>query len=334
MLLQKKALYNLIQLNLNRIEAGELKVGKLQQWQITNYREKTSEELFQELHQLGVNLGVENFEGYGKNFEAPEEIVEAFAKERTPLEKDQIFLILFELWRRFFPEKRTLSIFCDELDYQMVAYDLEKPSEIGDALVYLQQLFEESVDQGLEPTHALQLIQTYCANDIESFLFDYILNEIDANNHSYAVELLEGFKRFVKKQIWFDYLAARTAILDDPEEGYERLERVIDQTDEETSLDLMEEMLFFLANSGNHSLFYMLAKKTLSLLKLEGDFQEFLEACYAHYDYLELKQPAFAIALLFHARTSLSPGQPLLQSDPGLLEMQAILDQKLHFAEE
>lgn len=332
MLLQRKALYNLLQINLTQIESGDLKVGNLKKWQVDNYREKTSEELFRQLNSLGIALNVQNFEAYSKNFESPEEMVERSAKEREPLEQDEIFLILFELWRRFFPEKRTLSIFCDELDYQMVAYDLEKPSQIADTLADLQQLLEEYVDQKLEPRQAFQLIQMYCANDLESFLFDYILNEIESGNQSYATELLDGFKRFVKGTEWFDYLTARAELVSDPVEGFEHLERMVHQIHAETSLDLVEEILFFLANSGNHSLFYTLAKKTIPSLKCEKDFQEFLEACYAHYDYLELKQPSLAIAFLYHSRCNIPTETPLSPSDPGLMEMRAILDQKLHFA--
>lgn len=334
MLLQRKALYNLIQLNLTRIESGELKMGDLEGWQVANYREKTTEELFAQLKGLGLPLTKEEFEAYGKTFEAPEEMVEIWAKERTPLEKDHIFLVLFELWRRFFPEKRTVSIFCDELDAQMIAHDLEKPSEITDLLIYLQQILDEHVDQGIEPQRAFQLVQMHCANDMESFLFDYILAEIEANNRLYAVELLDGFKRYMKDQIWFEYLEARTVILEDPEEGYDRLEAVIKKVHADTKLDLAEEMLFFLANSGNHSLFYTLAKKTLSMLTREEEFQEFLEACYAHYDYLELKKPALAIARIFHSRAKIPSDEPLARTDPALLELRSILDQKLHFAEE
>jgi hypothetical protein len=332
LLLQRKALYNLIQLNLARIEAGELKIGNLQTWQIANYRDTPAEELFLQLNALGVSFGKEHFELFGKKFEAPEEMVENLAKEREPLEQDQIFLILFELWRRFFPEKRSISIFCDELDYQMTAYDLEKPNAIADTLAYLQQLLEEHVDRGLEPKQAFAIIQTYCANDIESFLFDYILNAIEGGNQRLATELLDGFGRFVSKEIWFKYLSARAEILSDPEEGYEQLEKIINQLSSDTHLDLVEEMLFFLANSGNHSLFYTLAKKTIPLLKKEEDFRVYLEACYSHYDYLELKQPSLAIAFLFHSRASIPPETPLLPSDPGILEIRAIIDQKLHFA--
>lgn len=334
MFLQRKALYNLIQLNLSRIETGELKIADLQPWQIADYRSKPTEELFHELSTLGVHLVIEDFENYGKNFEAPEEMVEKLAKEREPLEKDRIFLILFELWRRYFPEKRTISIFCDELDHQMMAYDLEKPNEMPDSLAELQLLLEEHVDQGLDPQQALQMIQLYCANDIESFVFDYILAEVDDGNQKYAAEILDGFKRYLKDSPWFEYLEARCSILDDPEEGFERLEKLVHKMQVNTNLELLEEILFFLANSGNHSLFYTLAKKTIPLLKSEEDFKIFIEACYMHYDYLELKYPSLAIAKLFYARASIPNTEPLSQSNPALLELRAILEQKLHFAED
>lgn len=334
MFLQRKALYNLIQLNLNRIEKGDLKIADLQPWQTENYREKNTNELFQELNQLGINISFEDFEAYRKSFETPEEILETLAKERETLEKDRIFLIIFELWRRLFPEKRSISIFCDELDYQMMAYDMEKPSEIQDALAYLQQLLDDHVDKGMTAEQSFNLIQVFCANDIEDFLFDYILQEIDVGNQSYASDLLDGFKQYMPDQTGFGYLQARVEILQDPEEGYHQLEKLIQKISPEISLDLIEEMIFFLANTGNHSLFYQLAKKTLPLLKVEEDFKEFLEACYAHYDYLELKDQSLAIAQLFYNREHIDSETPLDKSDPGIHEMTSILERKLHFADE
>lgn len=334
MLLQRKALYNLIQLNLPKIEAGELQMGDLQSWQKENYRDKTVEALFQQLRGLGIHLSVEEWQAYGNTCEEPEQIAEALGNNRNPLEKDQIFLIVFELWRRFFPEKRTLSIFCDELDNQMMAYDLGKPNQVADSLAYLEQILDEHVDQGLTPHRALELIQMYCASDIESFLFDYILAEIEAGNHSYSTDLLDSFKPFVKETPWFAYLEARADILADPEEGYDRLEQFVQRVHAEMPIQLLEEVLFFLANTGNHSLFHALAIKTLPLIRLEADFKEFLEACYAHYDYLELKKPALAIARLFHSRTQIAPDHPLPPSDRAVTQIRTILDQKIHFAAE
>jgi hypothetical protein len=334
MLLQKKALYNLIQLNLPRIESGDLQMGELQNWQKENYRDKSLESLFQQLKSLGIHLSLEQWQEYGSISEDPEQIVEALANQRNPLEKDQIFLVIFELWRRYFPEKRTLSIFCDELDNQMMAYDLGKPNQVADSLAYLEQILDEHVDRGLLPHKAFELIQMYCAGDISSFLFDYILAEIDAGNHTYATDLLDGFRNYIQVTPWFSYLEARTILLQDPEEGYERLEKMLANTPLDTPVELLEEILFFLANSGNHSLFYACALKTLPLLRQEGEFKEFLEACYAHYDFLELKKPALAIARLFHNRSKIPIYTPLNPCDSDLTTCRTILDQKLHFAEE
>jgi hypothetical protein len=334
MLLQRKALYNLIQINLPRIESGELHMGDLQIWQKENYREKSTELLFQQLHGLGIQMDTVQWETIGRTSEEPEEIVENLAKTREPLEKDQIFLIIFELWRRFFPEKRTLSIFCDELDNQMIAYDLERPNQVADSLAYLEQILDDHVDRGVKPHKALELIQMYCASDITSFLFDYILRVVESGNHTYATELLDSFKRYVQKTTWFEYLEARAAILADPEEGYDLLEKIIKKVKSDSPLELVLEMLFYLANTGNHTLFHMLALKTVPLLTVESDFKDFLEAVYAHYDYLELKTPALAIARLFHNRASIPTNQPLDPSERALTQITAILNQKIHFAEE
>ncbi len=335
MLFQKKALYNLICLNLDRIQSGELKVEKLEPWQAENYRELTIEQLFQRLNKYGISFDSAAFRTYAKPFEMPEEMAESLTDEREPLEQDQIFLIIFELWRRLLPEKRSLSIFCDELDYQMSLYDLGKGtsiSELQDALAYLQQILEEHVDQKIQPKQAFELKQSFCATDLESFLFDYILAELDAGNLSYATDLLEGFHRYFKEPVWFDYLNARADIERDPEEGYDRLEQVIRKGGKNISLDLVQEILFFLANTGNHSLFHLLATKFMPLLKREEDFKTFLEICYMHYEYLELQKPKEAITDLFYKRTNTPPEALLAESDPDALALRKILDQKLHFA--
>lgn len=330
MFLQRKALYNLLQINLPRIESGELKIADLQPWQTENYRQQSTDKLLDRLTQLGITFGNGDFTAYADTFEEPEEMLDAIAKEREPLEQDQVFLLIFELWRRHFPEKRTLSIFCDELDYQMTQCDLGHESEIADTLEYLLQILEENVDKGLDPIDILQTIQTYCANEIESFLFDYILSEIEEGNRDYASELLDGFTPYIKDKIWFDYLRARIEYIDDPEVGCRLFEKLNAKIDEAASIDLVEEILYFLADSGNHTLFYDLALKMFDLMKVEDDFREFLEICYIHYDHLDLKEPGLVLSEIFHRRKSLPSDRPLDPDDPDLQKVRAVLDQKLH----
>ena len=49
-----------------------------------------------------------------------------------------------------------------------------------------KHILDENVDEGVPPEQALQLISTYCANDIETFLYDFISEQIDEDNETYA----------------------------------------------------------------------------------------------------------------------------------------------------
>ncbi len=320
----------MIQLNLNRIESGDLDMGKLQKWQTENYRDYPTEALFSRLSSLEIQISAQDFETLGKGLEDPEQMLEKLVKEEEPLAQDQVFLLIFELWRRIFPEKRTLSIFCDELDYQITQHDLGHSSEIQDSLAYLQQILDEQVDNGLKPKEAFQLTQVYCANDLESFLYDYTLSLVDQSDLGYASELLEGFSPYLPDSIWFAYLVARVKILDDLEEGYEKLEKVIKKITKDTGGSLVEEILYYLANTGNHYLFTLLAKKTLLYLEFETQLLEFIEICYLHFDYLELKEPSLTLAEMFYNRPKKDPKNPISQADPYMSQLRSLLSQKLH----
>ncbi|MCH9626722.1 MAG: hypothetical protein S4CHLAM2_03500 [Chlamydiales bacterium] len=330
MFLQRKAIYNLLQINLPRIESGELRVADLQAWQTQDYRLQSTDTLMEQLCSLGISFGSGDFGAFAEGYEEPEEMLEAVAKERDPLEQDHVFLLIFELWRRMFPEKRTLSIFCDELDYQMTQYDLEHESDIADTLEYLLQILEENADKGLDPQEVFQTIQTYCANEVESFLFDYMLAQIEESNRSYASELLEGFSPFLSDTLWFDYLRARIDFVEDPERGSHEFENLIRRISEETSIDLVEEMLYFLADAGSYFLFHDLALKMFSLMEVEEDFREFLEICYIHFDHLELRDPGIVVSEIYHRRKEIASEEPLSKEDTDVQKLRALLDQKLH----
>lgn len=330
MFLQRKALYNLLQINLPRIESGELNVGELQPWQVEDYRRHSTETLLDRLLTLGIRFNNGDFSSFANRFDEPEELLDALTKEWEPLEQDKVFLLIFELWRRYFPEKRSLSVFCDELDYQMTQYDLGHENEIADEIEYLLQILEENADKGLDPIEVLNTIQTYCANEIESFVFDYILTQIEEKDHPYASELLERFSPFIKSTVWFDYLKGRIAYTDEPEKGCALLDQIIRKVNEKSNIELVEEMLYFLADTGNHTQFYALAKKMFDLLKVEEDFREFLEICYVHYDHLALNESASRLSEIFHRRKKIPSDQPLQVRDPDLATLRSILEQKLH----
>lgn len=136
-----RALYNL--LRMNWLENDQIQV---QPWQVEDYREKSDEALFQLLADLGARLDKATFLAYVDNTDSPEDMADClWVKEENPETFDRIYLVIFELWRRFAPEKQTLSIFCDELDQLIGLYDHGELEEekIQAALSELQRILEK-----------------------------------------------------------------------------------------------------------------------------------------------------------------------------------------------
>ncbi|GAG66688.1 unnamed protein product, partial [marine sediment metagenome] len=116
--LQPKALYNLLRMN-----AEQDPSLKLQPWKIADYRAMNEETLFAELSALGFDLGRERFLEVAEQCDTPEQLTGYFVGEVDPEEEDRAYLLFFELWRRFVPERPSLSIFCDELDHHIRDFD-------------------------------------------------------------------------------------------------------------------------------------------------------------------------------------------------------------------
>lgn len=325
MKLHRKALYNLIQLQISTLNDAE--PFQLEPWQRENYRTLSLESLLSELHHLNFNWTREDFESYAKSFDSPEELAENLTSSLSGPESDRVFLLIFELWRRLSPEKQSISIFCDELDHQIILYDLDQsdnPTDIQDALAYLQLILDENVDKGVKPTVAFEQIQTYCANNLETFLYDYILDQIEEGYPSYGRELVEGFYRYVQEPIWFDYLLVRCEVSENPEEGYPKLEALVARSGK-YPVDLNLEILDFLVDRNTHNLFVATAYKTLPALETEEHFQEFLTLCQAHFAFLSYDELAEKMAAMLEQRSSKDPKALLGPTDPELPELQKIL---------
>lgn len=320
--MEKKAFYNILQFKL----APEKQLPFI----LKNYRTYPLDALFSELDSLHVTLDSEGYLSLSTHYETPEELAAAITKEDSP-SAEMIYLIVFELWRRLLPEKQVLSIFCDELDHLIYLYETEELVSIEplqEMLFFLQNILEENLDAGIEPRDALVYIQNYLAHDIESFLFDYILAEIEGGNLSYARDLNEGFYPYIQETLWYDYLLIRIAIAEDLDEGFEKLERLIETLKEEPDLDLQLEILTFLAHTGQHSLFTELTNSTLFQLEVEEDFLELTALCLKHFRYLEIESLAQQIELLLANRPQRDLGSLFSKEDPDLISLHRIFSQK------
>lgn len=318
MKLHTKALYNLLRLNL--IEDDSI---QCEPWQIEDLRLVLTDELLQKFSELGVFLDKEQFIVYSDNCDTPEDLAEfLFADYKDPKIHDQLYLLVFELWRRLLPEKQSLSIFCDELDHLIFAYDrgeLESDEPLQDGLANLEEILDENADIGAEPTDVFQSLCEYCAHDIESFLYDFISEQIDAHNELYASELLEGFYPYMTDLRWFDFLRARLLSYQDIAEANHVIAHLMNELGQHPDLDLQIEVLRFMVNTGDRNLFVQLVHQTLPLLKTEEDFLELLEIVADYYRRLDQEELEDSIQKIMERRGHREPLQELDFSDPDLI---------------
>ena len=268
---------------------------KVQPWQVEDYRSLALEEIFARLRKKNIDLDKASLSAFVENADTPEELCDFLLADFdiSTTEQDQIYLLVFELWRRLITEKPCLSIFCDELDHQIFAYDhgkLTQAEEIQDAIANLEVILDENTDAGANPAKVFDMVSHCCANDLETFLYDYIAEQIDNHNYPYAADLLDSFGQYVKDVSWFEFLRARLLSHADPESSDKIIRQIVLDVKKQQDLDLGLEALSFLVQGGDPELFRTLARQTVPLLETEEDFQELLAICADYYHFLDQDQ--------------------------------------------
>jgi hypothetical protein len=271
MQLKKKALLNLLQFNCLKDLSLNCK-----EWQKEDLRKVKVEDIFSRLNNFSIELEKNEFVFISIDYESPEDLIKEFVKGKyTEEDKDQIFLLIFELWRRLVPEKLTLSLFCDELDYRIFLYnrgELENDEIIQDSLANLEELLDENVDIGAEPEFLFQSLVPYCSHNLENFIYNYIYEQIEVDNKVYASELIEGFYPYIVNIKWFDFLKvillASTDIAEANNIIFHIMKDLKNSPDEELQLNLLQLMI----KVGNRSLFVKLVKMTLELITTQERF--------------------------------------------------------------
>lgn len=317
MLLHRRAVYNLIHL------PDATGLAELEAWQKDDYRSLKEPQLFERLQKCGLTIpNLHIFNEIADEFASPDEMADELAPE-----KDEVYLLLFELWRRHLPEQRCPSVFCDELDHQITHFErgnLKKQDELQEIVDYLQQIFDDHVDEGADPHAVFKAFQEYCAHNLDQFLYEYISAQIESGNLEYAYDLIEGFYDFISEPLFFEFLLARVAILQNPEEGTEYLSQLINKVKQ---LDLCEAILVYLVEERNHPLFCQLVLKTLPLIPDEESFRELLDLCVLHFERLELDPSDFAE--LLEKRASIDPQTSLDPKDSDVKEVKKLIRKKL-----
>ncbi len=323
--LSRRASYNL--LRYSWLEDPSLEV---QPWQVEDYRTLPDEEVFSRLENNGITLDYDLFLNSSYSFDSPEDYADNITEGKPISEKtrDQIFLLIFELWRRFTPEKLSLSIFCDELDRQISLFDsgeLETDESMQDVITHLQAILDENIDDGAKPVEVFQAVCVNCFHNLEDFLYDYTLLQIELGNESYASELVEGFGPYLKGSKWFELLEIQLLALSDVEESMQLLKKTVQKAMKDDDFEYNLDILAFMAKVGDEKDFVKLAKKTLPILELEVDFQDFLIIFKDYCHFLDLDDKEREIDQIIKKRHSIPSTQILDKNDPQLEALKKII---------
>lgn len=261
-------------------------------WKVEDYRKLSAEKLFERLSLQGFNLDRPTYIQLANDYDTPEELTTHLLEEGEfdQTSADQIYLIVFELWRRFVPEKPSLSIFCDELDYLINLHDrgmIPNEESLQDVLANLVSILEENGDEGVDPLDAFDAISQNCANDLEAFIYDFIAEQIDSSNDIYASELLDDFAPYIRDVKWFDFLRLRLLASTDPKMAAQWIKQLIEESSQEPDLEYNLELLSILITYGQREDYVKLMLKTLPLIETEEDFQDFLALSADFYHHLD-----------------------------------------------
>jgi hypothetical protein len=309
-LLERHALYNLIRMNW--LNDPQLSV---EPWQVEDYRALPMPALFDRLKHFAIELDRTGFLAYADESASPEELTEHLVGDRN-LEaqvEDQIYLLIFELWRRLMTENPSLSIICNELDYQIYLHDRNEPDhalQLQDALGNFALLLNENVDQGLSTQEAFKLIVPYFANDIESFLYDYIFDLIEEDNETYAQDLLDNFAPYLKGNKWFELLYIRLIALSNHKLADKMLVHLMEDYLDEKDIDFNLELLAFLIDTGKSHDFKALVPSTLGIISKEEEFHDFLMLCMDYFHRSDREDQENEIQNFLQKRTKYLPEEP------------------------
>lgn len=323
--MERRALYNSLRMNW-LVDPST----PIEPWQAEDYRASSMDELFKKLHDFNIQIDKASFIALAEDCSTPEELADLVEKSDDREEADKIYLILFELWRRLIPEKQSLSIFCDELDHQIYLYDTGKSGTVEgveDALANLKMILDENYENSegeAEPQELLTLVINGCANDIESFLYDFIVTQIEHQNEPYALELLDNFMPYVHDIKRFQFLKAEALFSTDREASIQIVEKLVKDKDKDLEFSL--ELLNFLAKVGDEKLFKPLAKQTVPLLRVEEDFLDFSNICSDFFHYSDHDEKEIQIQAILKENEGKLLDGPISSSDPRIKGLLKILN--------
>lgn len=324
-----RSLYNMMRINAQENEASEYK-----NWEIRDYRSMTVETIFEELETLGVYLEEESFKVSSDECDTPEELAECFFEEDLSREqKIRIYLLIFELWRRLNIERQTLSIFCDELDHVIEAYEENQAGSeerLVSMLSDLENILDQSVDHHKDPPEKIfEAVKQFCCHDLEVFIYDFISIMIDQANETYASELVDAFLEYFREKNWLKFLRIRLISSANLQESKLLLDRLLEDLEEKPDFDLYLEILRYLIYLGDTQQFRAVFEVAMTLLKTEDDLTQLLTIALEYFSCIEKPEQEQYLRAALAGREALDLNTPLDRESPAYYLLKDFLLQAL-----
>lgn len=273
--MHKKALYNLLRLNWR--DDPSLYVDP---WQVEDYRMLPVETLFERLAERGIQLNKESLIMYIDQVSDPEDLVDCFTDViADPADLDAVYLLIFELWRKLAPDRYTLSLFCDEIDYRIEMYDCgltEAQAAIEEIFGMLADMLDQNSESSTSPQEVFSAVCERCATDIESFFYDFVSDLIEQGSSDVALEFVDRLYPYVEQTHWLAFLKLRLATIEESEDIERLTAMLFESFSEDWDLDFSFEVLDFIIQTEQMGYFLPLIKHLFLLAQVEQDFRDLL----------------------------------------------------------
>ncbi|KAG6559582.1 hypothetical protein RHABOEDO_000048 [Candidatus Rhabdochlamydia oedothoracis] len=324
MQLRGKSLYNLL-----RVKHNNNPKTRVAPWQIEDLRELKLATLFTRLGKIGIFFNEVSFVEQAQQFDNPEELT----KHIWPKEEEgqaKCYLLLFELWRRLLPENLPISLFCDQLDCLIDAYDrgsLVEVDQLQEALESLEDILDNAADKEGSAEEVFLYACSYSAHDLEGFILDYIANQMIEENYVGASKFLDGFSPYVIHKKRFEALRICLFLSTDTPSASLMFDRFLEYLQEEPDFESLLILMDYLVYRGNREFFFKVVKQALLSMKTEEQFQDVLEMMAEYYHYMDLEEEERHISQISNTRKNCPVDVPLNKRDPIYLDIvKAVLE--------
>jgi len=278
--------------NLLLINASKDPDLHLEPWRYQDLDALSEERLIFSLKNLGIVMTRSEWVEKIQLMETPEDLFLSLLGSEGK-DAEQIYLLIFSLWKKLIPTKITLSIFCDNLDHLISLYEKEREQyeeKIEETLADLLDILDTNLDAGGKPKNIFETVGGYLAYDLENFIYDYLADQIDGEKDLLASELIDGFYLYFKDPLWLDFLKIRLLSKSGGEESASYFARFLEELNKKGSVDLFCEVLFFLMQADGDEIFYPLLHQSLKRVKTKGDLLQIAYVVLEFYQLSDLEQ--------------------------------------------